>query len=94
MVLQLPNSKHRSETRGSNRHRVSGLNAVRQRNQPVGLDTRLLGIAAPMHFAHPPTGKHYCIARLINWAVRNLYHTSEVDPWNMRILPHQPADPV
>ena len=56
--------QHRGEPGGADRHRLLGAQTRGTMHQPVGLDARPLGIAAPVQFADPPAGQDHRIAGL------------------------------
>ncbi len=64
MGLQRHHRQHGGEPCGADRHRLLGGQTLRQRNQPVGLDPRLLGITAPPDFPDAPAGQDHLVARL------------------------------
>ena len=91
MILQRHDRQHRGEPGGSHRHRLPRRQTLGQRHQPIGLDPRLLRIAAPMRLAHAPAGQHHLVAGRVARIVRRLDRSGEIDPRHMRIIAHQPA---
>ena len=68
--LQRHHRQHRGQPRRADRHRLTQRQPVGQRHQPVRLDPRLLGIAAPVRLADPPAGQHHRVAGPVARIVR------------------------
>ncbi|MNV55159.1 hypothetical protein D3C71_1473830 [compost metagenome] len=57
-LFQRNDAQHRRVAGRADGHRVTVRHAVRSMNQPVRLDARVLGQAAPVLLAHPPAVKN------------------------------------
>ena len=91
MIFQRHHSQHRGETSGANSHRLTGINACGQWDQPIGLHACLLGITAPIRLADAPTSQHNFVARLIAIIVRRLDSPCKINARNVWIIAHQPT---
>jgi hypothetical protein len=92
--LQSDNRQHCREPGGADRHRLAGADPFRPPHQVRGRDARLLRVTAPLRLADPPTGQNHRIARLELRRIRPLDGAGEIDAGDMRVITHQPADPL
>ncbi|MNS36467.1 hypothetical protein D3C72_686580 [compost metagenome] len=87
-LFQRQHAEHGGEAGGADAHGLPLIQPGRQRHQPVGLDPRLFGHAAPVSFPHAPTGQYHLVTALVA-AVGRLQHCAdEVDARHQRPLAH------
>ena len=87
-LFQRQHAEHGGEAGGADAHGLPLIQPGRQRHQPVGLDPRLFGHAAPVSFPHTPTGQYHLVTALVA-AVGRLQHCAdEVDARHQRPLAH------
>jgi hypothetical protein len=94
MRLEVEHAEHRREAGGADRHRALRREAGGHRHQPVGLDARLLRIAAPMQLADAPARQDHLVAGLVARGLRGTDRAGEIDARHVRIFPHEAAQAV
>ena len=82
MLFQRQHAEHGRVTSGADRHRLAGSERFGQRYQPVTLDPRHLGQAAPMGFANAPAIEDYLIASFPLGVTTRRHRAGKIDPRN------------
>ena len=91
MLLQRQHAQHGGITGGADGHGLLRRESIRQRHQPVALQARLLGQAAPVRFADTPAVEHHAVAGLVVRVVAGLDRTGNIDARHHREFAHHRA---